>query len=147
MEGNILVYLIFNLVKTLTIYITLAWHFHISIPKMNIEGKKIQKANTPKSYFHGSQQYHKLWFCQVLVLAIHKFVNCPSSSLNGPNLSWSWRLGDPECSLSMAHAFYPVLLQLEEALLTEVPLQVVQQGDLEPGQGVLHVPMVAQLEG
>ena len=102
MEDNIFVYSIFNLVTTLTIYITLAWHIHISIPKMNIEDKKIQTTKTPKSYFHRSKQYHKLWFCQVLVLANHKLVNCPPSSLNGPDLSWSWRSAGPECSFPMA---------------------------------------------
>ena len=43
MEDNILVYSTFNLVTTLTIYITSAWHIHIIIPKMNIEDKKDTK--------------------------------------------------------------------------------------------------------
>ena len=35
------------------------------------EDEKDTKTKTPKSHFHWSQQHHKLWFCQVLVLAIH----------------------------------------------------------------------------
>ena len=54
MEDNILVYSTFNLVITLTMYITSAWHIHISIPKINVEDKKIQKNKNPKSYFHWS---------------------------------------------------------------------------------------------
>ena len=52
-----------------------------------------------------------MWQSQEMVLTIHKLVNCQtqSSSLTGPNLSWSWGLAGHDCYNPMAQKCPKVL--------------------------------------